>query len=152
MQLATALRLAALAMQLSNVVKTLVLRATKVPKRTAKTIPTIRARTPHTIPARTAWPGFAAPFVLPLGHRNAAENHRHQTSQQAERKQDEGHCGHEAGHAENQAMPRPLPGRADGGVTSGCADPEYCGCPHDAHLPPASRGAWRGLPGCWPAS
>ena len=36
MQLETALGLPALAMQLSNVVKTFVLRATNVPKRTAK--------------------------------------------------------------------------------------------------------------------
>ena len=61
MQLETALRLPAVAMQLSNVVKTLVLRATNVPTRTAKTMPTTRARTPHTIPA-TAWPGFVAPL------------------------------------------------------------------------------------------
>jgi hypothetical protein len=69
MQLETALRLPALAMQLSNVVKTFVLRATNVPKRTANTMAMASARTPH-----------------------------------------------------------------------------------NANLPPASRGAWRGLPGCRPAS
>ena len=84
MQSETALRLPALAMQLSNEVKTFVLRATKVPKRTANTMATASARTPHTIPA-TACPGFAAPLVLP----RATE-------------QDEGHGGHQAGHAEDQ--------------------------------------------------
>ena len=51
MQLETALRLPAVAMQLSNVVKTFVLRATNVPKRTANTMAMASAKTPHTIPA-----------------------------------------------------------------------------------------------------
>ena len=55
MQLETALRSPALAMQLSNVVKTLVLFAMNVPKRTANTTAITSARTPHTIPAM-AWP------------------------------------------------------------------------------------------------
>jgi len=57
-----ALRWPAWAMQLSNVVKTLVLRATKTPKCTANTTPTASARTPHTIPATA--PGLAALLVL----------------------------------------------------------------------------------------
>jgi hypothetical protein len=36
---------------LSNVVKTFVLRATNVPKRTANTMAMASAKTPHTIPA-----------------------------------------------------------------------------------------------------
>ena len=51
MQLETALRLPALAMQLSKLMKTLVLRVTKVPKRTANTMAMISAATPHTSPA-----------------------------------------------------------------------------------------------------
>jgi hypothetical protein len=47
----TALRMPALAMQLTNAVKTFVLCAMNVPKRTANTMPTISARVPHTIPA-----------------------------------------------------------------------------------------------------
>jgi len=101
MQLETALRLPALAMQLSNVVKTFVLRATNVPKRTANTMPTISARTPHTIPA-TACPGVRRALRPSAGDGNAAEDRRDQASQQAERKQDEGHRGHQAGHADNQ--------------------------------------------------
>lgn len=59
MQLETALRLSALAMQLSNVVKPLVLRATNVPKRTANTTSATSARTPSR-PARSE-PGRAVP-------------------------------------------------------------------------------------------
>ena len=55
MQLETALRLPALAMQLSNVVMTFVLRAMNVPKRTANTMPTISAGTPHAILRLPAW-------------------------------------------------------------------------------------------------
>jgi hypothetical protein len=109
MQLETALRLPALAMQLSNVVKTFVLRATNVPKRTANTMAMASAKTPHTIPA-VACPGFVAPFARPrvtaIPPRTAA------TRPPSKREQDEGHGGHEAGHAENQgghaqAVPRP---------------------------------------------
>jgi hypothetical protein len=100
MQLETALRLPALAMQLSNVVKTFVLRATNVPKRTANTMAMASARTPHTIPA-VACPGFVAPFARP---RVTAMPPRTRT-----------------------ATPRPFPGRADGGAASGCADPGSCG-------------------------
>src|SRR6476620_8866816 len=64
MQLATALRLPALAIQLSNVVKTLVLSATNVPTRTAYTTAIASAMTPHTIPAM-AWPEFVAPLARP---------------------------------------------------------------------------------------
>jgi hypothetical protein len=49
---------------LSNVVKTFVLRATNVPKRTANTMAMASAKTPHTIPA-VACPGFVAPFARP---------------------------------------------------------------------------------------
>jgi hypothetical protein len=101
MQLETALRLPAFAMQLSNVVNTLVLLATKLPTRTAKTMPAASARMPHASPAM-AWPGYAAPFVLPLGDGYDAEDRRGQASHQAKREQGEGHCGHQAGHAENQ--------------------------------------------------
>ena len=54
MQWETALRLPALAMHLSKVVKTLVLRATNVPKRTANTMPTISAKaaTSRPVPGR----------------------------------------------------------------------------------------------------
>jgi hypothetical protein len=111
MQLETALRLPAVAMQLSNVVKTFVLRATNVPKRTANTMAMASAKTPHTIPA-VACPGFVAPFARPRVTGNAAEDRCDQASQQAKREQDEGHGGHEADHAENQgghakAVPRP---------------------------------------------
>ena len=110
MQLATALRLPALAIQLSNVVKTLVLSATNVPTRTAYTTAIASAMTPHTIPAM-AWPEFVAPGPS-AGNGDAAENGRDQASQQGEREQDEGHGGDQAGHAENQgghgqAVPRP---------------------------------------------
>jgi hypothetical protein len=42
-------------MQLSNVVMTFVLRAMNVPKRTANTMPTISAGTPHAILRLPAW-------------------------------------------------------------------------------------------------
>ena len=64
MQFATAVRSPALAMQLSKVVKTLVLFATNVPTRTANTTATTSARMPHTIPAM-ACPWFVAPLVRP---------------------------------------------------------------------------------------
>src|SRR5690349_24578597 len=64
MQLATALRLPALAIQLSNVVKTLVLFATNMPTRTAYTTAIASAMTPQTIPAM-AWPEFVAPLARP---------------------------------------------------------------------------------------
>ena len=111
MQLATALRSPALAMQLSNVVKTLVLSATNVPKRTAYTTAIASAMTPHTIPAM-AWPEFVAPLARPRQTAMPPRIGRDQASQQGEREQDEGHGGHQAGHAENQgghaqAVPRP---------------------------------------------
>jgi hypothetical protein len=56
--------LLALAMQLSNVVKALVLRATNVPTRTVNTAATASARTAQTTPV-TACPGFVAPFARP---------------------------------------------------------------------------------------
>ena len=101
MQLETALRSPALAMQLSNAVKTLVLRATNVPKRTANTTATTSARAPHTIPAM-ACPWFVAPLAPSAGDGNAAEDDRDQACEQAKREQDKGHSGHEAGHAEDQ--------------------------------------------------
>ena len=63
MQLETALRSPALAMQLSNEVKTLVLFAMNVPKRTANTMATTSARMPQTIPAM-AWPWLVAPLSV----------------------------------------------------------------------------------------
>jgi hypothetical protein len=60
MQLATSVRLLALAMQLSKLVKTFVLRATDVPTRTENTMATASARVPQTTPA-PACPGFVAP-------------------------------------------------------------------------------------------
>jgi hypothetical protein len=65
MQLETALRSLALTMQLSNLVKTLVLRATSVPTRTPNVTAMTIASTPQTIPA-TAWPEFVAPPARPL--------------------------------------------------------------------------------------
>ena len=50
MQVATSLRLLALAMQLPKVVKALVLRATNVPTRTVNTTATASARTAQTTP------------------------------------------------------------------------------------------------------
>jgi len=111
MQLETALRLPAVAMQLSNVVKTFVLRATNVPKRTANTMAMASAKTPHTIPA-VACPGFVAPFARPrvtaMPPRTAAT--RPPSRPRGNKMKDTG--GHEAGHAENQgghaqAVPRP---------------------------------------------
>src|SRR5258708_4124693 len=64
MQLETSLRLPALAMQLSKLVKTLVFRATSVPTRTPKMTAMITARTPQAIPAPVC-PGLVAPLVLP---------------------------------------------------------------------------------------
>ena len=64
MQSETALRFPALAMQLSNVVKTFVLRAMNVPKRTASTMPITSATRPHTSPAM-AGPEFVAPSARP---------------------------------------------------------------------------------------
>ena len=65
----TALRLPALAMQLTNAVKTFVLCAMNVPKRTANTMPTISARVPHTIPATAclsaAWSPISRKFFAP---------------------------------------------------------------------------------------
>jgi hypothetical protein len=89
MQFATALRLPALAMQLSNVVKTLVLFATNVPKRTANTTATISAKTPHTIPAM-ACPWLVAPLVRPrltaMPPRIAASRQAQETRPPAERR------------------------------------------------------------------
>ena len=87
MQLVTALRLPALAMQLPNEVKTFVLRATKVPKRTAHTTPVTSARTPHAIPA-TACPGICRVPGPCAGDGNATEDHRDQAAQQATREQE----------------------------------------------------------------
>src|SRR6516164_9347078 len=61
MQLTTALRLPALAMQLSKVVKTLVLRATSTPKLMVNATATASAKTPHTIPATA--PELAVPLL-----------------------------------------------------------------------------------------
>jgi hypothetical protein len=109
MQVETALL--ALAMQLSNVVKMLVLCATNVPKCTVNTMSATSVRTPHTIPA-TACPGLAAPFVLPRLAAMPPRGGRRQASQQAKGEHGEGHHGHEAGHAEYKggharAVPRP---------------------------------------------
>src|SRR5450755_167101 len=116
MQLETALRLPALAMQLSNVVKTFVLRATNVPKRTANTMAMASAKTPHTIPA-VACPGFVAPFARPrvmaMPPRPAATRPPSRPSGNKMK--------------DTAATPRPFPGRADGGAASGCADPGSCG-------------------------
>ena len=79
----TALRLPALAMQLTNAVKTFVLCAMNVPKRTANTMPTISARVPHTIPATACLVrGLVAdlPEVLRPGqharHRDREQEHQ----------------------------------------------------------------------------
>ena len=83
MQLETPLRLSALAMQLSNALKTFVSRATNVPKRTANTMPTISARAPHTVPATACLVcGLVAdlPEVLRPGqharHRDREQEHQ----------------------------------------------------------------------------
>ena len=99
-QLETAPWSPAFAMQLSKVVKTLVLGATKVPKRTANTTPYYqRQRAAHN--PCYGLPGIRRALRPPAGDGNAAEDHRDEASQQAKREQDKGHDGHEAGHAEH---------------------------------------------------
>ena len=127
MQLETALRLPAVAMQLSNVVKTFVLRATNVPKRTANTMAMASAKTPHTIPA-VACPGFVAPFARPrvtaMPPRTAATR---PPSRPRGNKMKDTAATRLATPRTRAATPRPFPGRADGGAASGCADPGSCG-------------------------
>src|SRR6478672_4287747 len=123
MQLETAVRSPALAMQLSNEVKTLVLLATNVPKRTANTMAITSARTPHTIPAM-ACPEFVAPLVRPRVTatipRTAAT--RPPSRPRGNKLKDTAATGL-ATPRTRAATPRPFPGRADGGATNGGADP-----------------------------
>src|SRR5215469_16637802 len=127
MQLETALRLPALAMQLSNLVKTVVLWATNVPKRTENATATASARTPQMIPA-TACPGFVAPLVLPrvtaMPPRTAATR---PPSRPRGNKMNDRAATRLATPTTRAATPRPFLGRADGGVTRGCADSGTCG-------------------------
>src|SRR6478672_4571212 len=123
MQLETALRSPALAMQLSNEVKTLVLFAMNVPKRTAKTTATTSARMPHTIPAM-AWPWLVAPEVRPrltaMAPRIAA---RRPPGRASGNKTKDTAATRLATPRTRAATPRPFPGWADAGVTNGGADP-----------------------------
>src|SRR5689334_6006497 len=111
MHVETSLRLLALAMQLSKLVKTLVLRATNVPTRTENTMAMASARMPQMTPA-LACPEFVAPLVLPRGEGDDAQDSRDKAPQQTQGEKDERQGSHEAGHAEHQGgHPRPFPGR-----------------------------------------
>src|ERR1700750_1896059 len=123
MQLATALRLPALAIQLSNVVKTLVLSATNVPTRTAYTTAIASAMTPHTIPAM-AWPEFVAPLARP---RETAMPPRIAATRPPSRargnKTKDTAATRLATPRTRAATARPFPGRAVVGAVNGGADP-----------------------------
>jgi hypothetical protein len=123
MQFATALRSPALAMQLSNVVKTLVLFATNVPKRTANTMATTSARMPHTIPAM-ACPWLVAALVRPrltaMPPRTAAN--RPPGRARGNRTKDTA-ATRLATPRTRAATARPFAGWADGGAANGDADP-----------------------------
>src|SRR5689334_7261333 len=123
MQLATALRLPALAIQLSNVVKTLVLFATNVPTRTAYTTAIASAMTPHTIPAM-AWPEFVAPLARP---RETAMPPRMAATRPPSRargnKTKDTAATRLATPRTRAATARPFPGRAVVGAVDGGADP-----------------------------
>src|ERR1700742_1065470 len=114
MQLATALRLPALAIQLSNVVKTLVLSATNVPTRTAYTTAIASAMTPHTIPAM-AWPEFVAPLARP---RETAIPPRMAATRPPSRAR-----GNKTKDTAATKLATPSPGRAVVGAVDGGADP-----------------------------
>src|SRR5437763_1035455 len=123
MQLETAVRSPALAMQLSNEVKTLVLFATNVPKRTANTTAITSAMTPHTVPAM-AWPWLVAPLLRP---RLTAMTPRIAASRPPSRAR--GNMTKETAATRlatprtRAATARPFPGRAAGGAIYDWADP-----------------------------
>src|ERR1700750_379771 len=123
MQLETALRSPALAMQLSNEVKTLVLFATKVPKRTANTTATTSARMPHTIPAM-AWPWLVTPLARPrltaMVPRIAASRPPGRASGN---KTKDTAATRLATPRTRAATPSPFPGRADDSAKDDGADP-----------------------------
>src|SRR5213082_969068 len=123
MQLETAVRSPALAMQLSNEVKTLVLFATNVPKRTANTTAITSAMTPHTIPAM-AWAWLVAPLVRPrltaMAPRIAASRPPGRAS--GNRTKDTA-ATRLATPRTRAATPRPFPGRTADGAVNGWADP-----------------------------
>ena len=125
MQLTIALRLPALAMQPSNVVKTLVLRATNMPKCTANAAPTASAMTPHTSPAMAL--GLAAPLVLArvtaMPPRTAATR---PPSRPSGNKVKDTAATRLATPRTRAATPGPFPGRAGVGGAGRCADWEDC--------------------------
>src|SRR5437899_6300817 len=126
MQLETALRSPALAMQLSNEVKTLVLFAMNVPKRTANTTATTSARMPHTIPAM-AWPWLVAPLARPrltaIAPRTAANRPPGRASGN---KTKDTAATRLATPRTRAATARPFAGWADDGAVNAGADPGSC--------------------------
>src|SRR6266536_3255232 len=127
MQVETSLRLPAFAMQLSNLVKTLVLFATSVPTRTPKMTAMITARTPQAIPAPVC-PGLVAPFVRP---RVMAMTPRTMAiippMKPSGKKTKDKAATRLATPRTRAATPRPFLGRAVEGASGGCAGPEYSG-------------------------
>src|SRR6266700_5185939 len=126
MQLETSVRLPALAMQLSNLVKAPVLRAAQVPTCTLRSIAMIRARTLQMTPAR-AWPGLVAPLILPrVSAMSPMIRPTSPATSASGSRRREAAATRLATPMTSAATPSPFRGRARGGGEGGCEAYEGC--------------------------